>query len=1098
MHRTVGRYQGWKCNDYLVGLSRNTWSHLSDGAGTFAQGSACAKNTLPRLKTKYFFPMETLAFKPSLPTGLGGERRRIASTALLQPRGNAKGKLVDRKSQSDRFLSSKRLMASAFQVLRDLRNDKFSMGLFRLGRSASPEASPLRSSPHECSRKVEFGWSSALWEAELSNAVENGILQNWSYSHAEINHTDKVQGSSRANGSGSPDSEVLLDSPGDTFTNRNSEFLNMDRVKTVSSVNMELPNVSVYDNDIISPLETQASRSFDNNNFTTSGGSDVAEAENTREKGVSSISCESREDNVLAYGNETNEEPIVESVPAVELQGGSEMQERMERLTILREAISHHAYRYNTLDDPTISDSAYDALVKEMRQIESSTVGARETEVPMVGAPPSSALSKVQHTVPMLSLASLQKEEELVLWHQRLQQRLGMDGKSLQWVVEPKVDGLALSLRYENGRLVCACTRGNGWEGEDVTHNAQNVENIPPSVPQQLADSSSLLSTLEVRGEIFMQSKDFEKLNALKLQSGEKTFANPRNAAAGSMRLLASQKLDHRPLTFVAYNIANIALADGKGEPESCPATPSSQWEALQLLKCLGFSLNEDNQIFDSFDSALEYARSWMNKRQNLGYEADGVVFKLNDLELQRLLGSIGGHPRWAVAWKFAATEVVTVLEGIELTVGRTGVIVPNARLKPVELGGVSIRRATLHNFRHVKNLGLCEGDHVIVQRAGDVIPQVVQSLKELRLHEAQPWVPPTQCPSCGSQLAEDPTKAMVFCRNSDCSSRRSRQVEHFAKSLISGLGPKILTQLQEEGLVVDVADLYSLNEEALANVPRLGKKSARTLLSAIEESKRRPDWEFIAALGIPRVGVVTSRRLDEHFGGLRGLLDAGDEELLNVSGIGEQTLKSVAEWCQCESNIGLVSELLAAGCARDSSQVSFREEQVSRSTGAAVSSGSAVLDSYVNALGNQLQTGVELAAEAEIFEDSRPADTTFAENTLLGKIVVVTGSFDPFDRQYMHELVRSHGGQVRTSVTSKTSFVLAGENPGPKKISACQLLGIDVLDWDKFQSLIGKEKCRKSRVVDSCKCNPLTSRRRQGIRKVGSKKMNWQRHPFS
>ncbi|KAL3686127.1 hypothetical protein R1sor_004149 [Riccia sorocarpa] len=1065
MHRTVGRYQGWKFNDYLVGLSHNSWTHLSDGAGTSIQGTACAKSTLPRMKTKYFYPMETVAFKPSLPMAITGEeRKRIVFTPSLQSRMNAKGKLVDWKSRIDKFLSSKSLMASAFQVLRDLRNEKFRLGLFRLDRSASPDISVLRSYPYESSREAEFGWSSALWEAEVSNSAENEVLQNRSSSIADMNRENRSPDCTNETESESScrDLKVVVEHSGKSFANVTSEFSNMDQVQATPL------DVPMHHNAIITPLENntrladtiEGSREVENHHSATSGGSDVGEIESTLEDRVSSSNCKSREDVAPAYWKQTSEESILESdIAAVGLPGEIEMQEKMERLRVLREVISHHSYQYNTLDDPTISDAAYDALMKEMRQIEASIVGPKDSELPMVGAPPSSALNKVQHTVPMLSLASVQKEEELVVWHQRLQQRLEMEGKSLQWVVEPKVDGLALSLRYENGRLVCACTRGNGWEGEDVTHNAQNVQNIPPVIPEQLPGSSSLFSSIEVRGEIYMQTKDFEELNALKVQSGEKPFANPRNAAAGSMRLLPSQKLNHRPLTFVAYSIPNLAFAEGKEELESSPATPSSQWEALQILKSLGFFVNEDNQIFDSFDSALEYAKRWMNKRQSLGYEADGVVFKLNDLEVQRRLGSVGGDPRWAVAWKFAATEVVTVLEGIELTVGRTGVIVPNARLKPVELGGVSIRRATLHNFRHVKNLGLCEGDHVIVQRAGDVIPRVVQSLKELRRHEAQPWVPPTQCPSCGTELTEDPKKAMVYCRNPDCSSRRSRQVEHFAKSLISGLGPKILTQLQEEGLVVDVADLYSLHEEALANVPGLGKKSARALLSAVEESKKKPDWEFIAALGIPRVGVITSKSLDEHLGGLRGLFDASSEELLNVPGVGEQTLKSVVDWCHCESNIGLVSELLAAGCSHNSAQAKSTEKKVSGSSETTVSSGSVVQDSYDNTVDDQLQTGMESAAEAETFEDNTPgADTTSSEQKLHGRIVVVTGSFDPFDRQYMHELVRSHGGQVRTSVTSKTSFVLAGESPGPKKLAMCEQLGINVFDWDKFQSLIGEE----------------------------------------
>ncbi|BBN00442.1 DNA ligase (NAD+) [Marchantia polymorpha subsp. ruderalis] len=1062
MHRAVGRYQGWKISNYLVGLSRNPGIHLSDGPGSFMQGISCAKSPHSRVNTKYFYPMESVVFKQSIPVsrnkavGATAERGVGSSKAPLQVGRNGTRNRVGAKSVGGRCLSSKRLMESAFQVLRDLRKDNFSLGLFRLGRSAASEKNLLSSNAREHSGEAEFEWSAALWEAEVSS-TEDEICSKSSSGIGQINPAEIplnvfTDSASRV----APGAiEDARDPPPSNALEAQGSDRNLAEIVNSKEKPSELSQFSTTciidpDNHIQEEAVVEESTNMSESYLKGSPSSDVGDFQQSIEEVVTSSSRDFTEDDGLVRSSDRREGSEIHSESlALESVGEIDEVEQVERLKKLREAVAHHAYQYNTLDDPQISDSAFDALVREMKEAEASFSNGNDSEHPVIGAPPSPAMPKVQHSVPMLSLASVQKEEELVSWHQRLQQKLGPDEISLQWVVEPKVDGLALSLLYEDGKLVRASTRGNGFEGEDVTLNAQNVSNIP----QVLPGSHSSFSTIEVRGEIYMPLKQFEEINSSKVQAGEKPFANPRNAAAGSMRLLSPQKVDHRPLSFVAYNIAKISFTEpGTDVPKSSLSTPSSQWEALKLLNTLGFFVNEDNQIFNTFESALEYAKSWRNSRAGLGYEADGVVFKLNDGATQVLLGDIGGNPRWAVAWKFAATEVVTVLEGIELTVGRSGVIVPNARLKPVELGGVSIRRATLHNFKNVKNLGLCEGDHVIVQRAGDVIPQVVQALVELRPVGAQTWSSPTQCPSCGSELKEEPSKAMVFCQNANCLSRRSRQVEHFAKSLINGLGPKILTQLQEEGLVADPADLYTLSEEALSNVPRFGKKSAKKLLGAIEESKLKQDWEFIAALGIPRVGVGISRRLAEHFGGLQGLLSASDEDILSVPGIGEQTLKAVFDWCRCESNIGLVSKLLAAGCARAPSYL--QSQGVLKSLNIA---NNAKQDSIGMGTYDQHDEDVETVAGNENSEESRAAaELNVSQQKLLGKIVVITGNFGSKDREYMQALVRLYGGKVRSSVTSKTSFVLAGENPGGNKISACKELGIEILDWEKFQSLLG------------------------------------------
>ncbi|CAM6040821.1 unnamed protein product [Sphagnum compactum] len=714
----------------------------------------------------------------------------------------------------------------------------------------------------------------------------------------------------------------------------------------------------------------------------------------------------------------------------------SEEELLLDKVKKLCDMIHDYSYRYHTLNSPVISDATYDALVRELKEMESK-LPAGETNssvTAQVGAPPLLTMAKVEHSTPMLSLVSVNKEEELIGWHERFQHRLSLGSNTEQllkaaWVVEPKVDGLALSLLYKGGKLVRAATRGDGYQGEDVTKNAWNVMGIPHNIPEYNPMSGTPLSVLEVRGEVYMTLEDFQQLNAAKVKSGDKPFANPRNAAVGSMRLLQTREGEQRGLNFMAFSISSI------DQHLDTSGTTKTQWDTLLLLKELGFAVNDDNRRFESFDAALQYARRWQDTRLTLVYEADGVVFKIDDLATQLELGSIGGAPRWAVAWKFAAMEAVTVLEAIDLSIGRSGAIIPTAKLKPVELAGVTISRASLHNFRHVEKMGLCEGDHVVIQRAGDVIPQVVQVLKELRPAGVQLWVPPDTCPSCGGELTTSKDKHVTNCRNSKCPGRHSRQIEHFAKCLIHGLGPSILHQLQDEGLVTNPSDFYTLTTKVLSKLDGLGKRSAEKLVKAIQVSKQKSLWELIVALGIPTVGNVAAKLLEKWFGSLDRLLSAKEEEFLHIPGIGRISAAAIKEWCSDPFNIQLVNKLQEAGFSP-----SIRNPEIEKFTNKDIT----LIPVPTMETEERVHRSNEDSSETDSLHSSTESDV---ESKLQGKVVVITGEFKEFSREELEQLVQANGGQVRKSVTAKTTFVVAGENPGPTKMTRAMQLGVEVHD---------------------------------------------------
>ncbi|XP_073386648.1 uncharacterized protein [Physcomitrium patens] len=711
----------------------------------------------------------------------------------------------------------------------------------------------------------------------------------------------------------------------------------------------------------------------------------------------------------------------------------------LDRVETLRRVIADYSYQYHTLGNPLISDSAYDALVRELKDLESKlpAEASEESVTAKVGAPPPLEIAKVRHAVPMLSLAAVYKDE-LKAWHERLQQRLNRMSNGEQpstgaWVVEPKVDGIALTLLYERGKLVCAATRGDGAEGEDVTHNARNLKGVPEVLSDHHKEINLQESVLEVRGEVYMTLLDFQELNDMKVKGGEKPFANPRNATAGSMRILKNRDGDDRRLSFMAYAILSPEDNVSAGV-ETPPRLVRAQWDALNLLKQLDFSVNDDNRKFASFDDALHYATRWRDSRSTLKYESDGVVFKINDLATQAKLGVVGSDPRWAVAWKFAATEVVTILEGIELSIGRSGAIIPNARLKPVGLGGVTISRASLHNFGMVEKLGICEGDHVVVQRAGDVIPQVVQVLRELRSDHMHSWVPPDRCPFCNGELTVSKDNNITSCCNNKCPGRHSRKIKHFAKTLFKGLGPSILSDLEEAGMVVDPADFYALDVVSLSRLDGLGEKSAAKLVKAIEESKGKALWELITALGIPSVGVTAAKLLEQWFGSMERLLVASREELLLVPGIGTVSASAIHDWCTDPFNVQLVSSIKEAGFSP-----TFNDPEIENHA-----AGNALSDSASQTTTSKVRT-----------TDSEESKGNVETPRLQGKNVVVTGEFEEYSREQIEQLVVLNGGQLRKSVNSKTSFIVAGQSPGPSKMTKAAQLAVPVLDISSFQQLL-------------------------------------------
>ena len=658
----------------------------------------------------------------------------------------------------------------------------------------------------------------------------------------------------------------------------------------------------------------------------------------------------------------------------------------------LRAQIDRHNYLYYVLDSPEIADSQYDALMKDLRELERAhpELVTPDSPTQRVGAEPAEGFEPVEHARPMLSLANAFDEEEFYSWHRRVAALLERDDFEL--VCELKYDGLAVALTYEDGRLVQGSTRGNGLVGENVTSNLRTIR----SIPLRLLGGSPP-SRLEVRGEVYFPKSLFSRFNEERVARGKPAYANPRNTAAGSLRQLDPRATAARPLDVFIYSL---------GHAES-GAVPNTHWDTLQFLKELGFKVSDHNHLVSTPQQAVDYYRQWMERAEDLDVAADGVVVKVNRLDYQAHLGVVGREPRWAVAYKFPATQSVTRLLDVRFNVGRTGSINPYAVLEPVDIGGATVKQATLHNEDYVRSKDLRVGDWVIVERAGEVIPQIVAAIAERRNGDEVLPEFPANCPKCDQPIVRPEDEAMYYCVNASCPEQLVRSVEHFVSKGamdIEGLGGKQVQMLVEQGMVADVADLYGLDKEALLELDRMAEKSVTNLLAAVERSKQRPLARLVAALGIRHVGSEVAELLARHFPTIDALNAATQEDLEAVPAIGPKIAQNVVAYFGTEGNLLVVEKLRSAG--------------------------------------------VRLA-------DDAPAE--LSDQPFKGKRFVVTGRLQSFSRSQIEGRVKELGGAVSGSVSRRTDFLIAGQDAG-SKLQDAQELGVEVIDELQFLAMAERQ----------------------------------------
>ena len=696
-----------------------------------------------------------------------------------------------------------------------------------------------------------------------------------------------------------------------------------------------------------------------------------------------------------------------------------------KRYEDLKQQINFHNHRYHVMDDPVISDAEYDQLVIELRQVETAHPDWVTPDSPSqrAGAEPSEKFEKVRHPRPILSLANAFGEEDAHAWYERvckLDDRL----EKARFVVEPKIDGLSVVLQYRDGIFVQGATRGDGKLGEDITANLRTVQAIPLKIPvnlgmdkqrsgklpelepKSLTNDRTVPDVLVVRGEIFIPVKEFDKLNKRLEENGEKTYLNPRNTAAGSLRQLDPAMTASRPLTLLVYQIVQWE------NNSQFPREPRSQWQLLEYLRDLGFPVTDTARRYDDIDSAIAYTAAWDKHRDELPYEVDGMVIKIDDLNLADELGFVGKDPRGAIAFKFPAREVTTKLLGIEVEVGRTGVLTPKAILEPVEINGVIVRNATLHNFDYIAEKDIRPGDRVLVKRAGEVIPYVIGPVVDLRSDAEKQYVPPNTCPACGQPVEHFEAEVAWYCVNAACPAQLVRNVEHFVSRSamdINGLGIKIVEKLIEAGMVKDIADIYTLSrEDILGALTKKDRKTesappgkiAENLLAAINTSRRQPLNRLITALGIHGVGEVSAADLSRHFSSLDLLAAASADQLQSIDGVGPNIAEAILDWFSRERNRKVLEKLKTAGVWP---------------MGAAVASPSV--------------------------------------GPLSGLTFVVTGTLSGFSRDTVKEFIEGHGGRVTDSVSRNTSYLVSGEAPG-SKLQKAQSLGVKVIGESELRKL--------------------------------------------
>jgi DNA ligase (NAD+) len=690
-----------------------------------------------------------------------------------------------------------------------------------------------------------------------------------------------------------------------------------------------------------------------------------------------------------------------------------------QRIAELREVINHHNYRYYVLDSPEISDAEYDELMKELRQLEAEhpELVTPNSPTQRIGAPPVEAFGVVEHPQPLLSLANAFSYEELAAWHKRVSNLLG--GRQFDLVCEPKIDGLAVALTYVDGLLATGATRGDGYRGEDITQNLRTIRSIPLAVPREAPPR------FEVRGEVYLPKAGFKKLNEERAKEELPLFANPRNAAAGSVRQLDSSITARRPLDIFIYG---LGWAEGK-------AMPDTHWEIMQYLKSLGFKINPNIALRHSLDEAEKYHQSWVETREKFPYEVDGIVAKINSIALQQELGTVAHEPRWAIAYKFPAVQGTTKLIDIGINVGRTGSLNPYAILEPVRVGGVVISSAALHNEEDIHRKDIRIGDWVVVQRAGEVIPEIVEPIvsrrtgkekifsmrgKTWKIYKKRKGIvgkgkPPDYpvCPVCGSEVIKPEGEAMHRCTNAACPSQALERIKHFVSRGamdIDGVGDKLCQTLFEAGLekkikFEDAGDLYSLTKEQLMKLERMADKSASNMLNSIEKSKNRPLARVIFALGILHVGEQYAELLAERFHSIDQLSEASQEELSTIPSIGPKIAQSIVAFFRQEGNKQIIKKLR--------------------------------------------KRGVKL--EREEVKEAKPEKLPLA-----GQEFVLTGKLESLSRSEAEAKIKALGGKAGSDVTRKTSYVVVGADPG-SKLAKAEKLGIKTLSEAEFLELLNK-----------------------------------------
>ena len=663
-----------------------------------------------------------------------------------------------------------------------------------------------------------------------------------------------------------------------------------------------------------------------------------------------------------------------------------------DRIKKLRIKIDHHNHLYFVENLPVISDSEYDLLMRELIVLESDHPGLVTPQSPTqrVGGKLLDGFQEVAHELPMLSLGNAFNSNEMRAWHNRISGIL--ESNDFAMSCELKFDGLAVSLLYENGLFIRGATRGDGTTGENVTLNLKTIRSIPLSLHGDIPDR------FEVRGEVYFPKSEFERFNSSREKSGLQSYANPRNTAAGSLRQLDPSVTSKRPLDIFIYSL---------GWAEGNLPMPETHVGTLGLLKTLGFKINPHNFLTSDLEEAIDFYENWTQERENLDYECDGVVVKVDRLDYQQHLGSVGREPRWAVAHKFPATQATTRLLDIRVNIGRTGTINPYAVLEPVEVGGVTVRQATLHNEDYISSKDLRIGDLVVIERAGEVIPQIVRSNELLRDGSESKFVMPSKCPSCEEQTSRNIDEAALYCTNTSCPAQLVRIVEHFVSKSsmdIEGMGGKLSVALINNDLIFDVADIYTLRREHLLSMDRMAERSTSNLLYAIEDSKKRPLSRLLVALGIRHVGIEEADSLSDRFGDIDYLIAASKEELLAIPAIGPKIVQSVSEYFSSDSNMRVLDKLKKAGVntkSRDSESSSQPIQQI-----------------------------------------------------LAGLRFVVTGRLENFSRSDIQDLIKQHGGSVSSSVSSRTNYLVAGDDAG-SKLSDAARLGIVILTEDDFNAMV-------------------------------------------